>query len=81
MRPVVAYNNAGLIDSVKDQTSGIICKNNTPEQLAIEIQELINDKTTYKSLSEGAKKWSKNFSWDISRKISLEVINQIYKSN
>lgn len=75
--PVVAYNSPGLVDSVKDGFSGIICKNNTPSDLARNIFQISVDQDLYSSLQEGARKWSKNFSWKKSRKLSLDLIERL----
>jgi len=75
--PVVAYNSAGLIDSVKDGKTGIICKKNNPENLALETLKIIEDKDKYHLLQKNALKWSKNFSWKESKKQSLELIENL----
>ncbi len=75
--PVVAYSSRGLIDSVQDGVSGIICKNNTPFDLAKNILQILVDKDLYSSLQNGAKEWSKNFSWDKSKKKSLELLESL----
>lgn len=75
--PVVAYNSAGLTDSVKDGQSGVICKGNTPDFMAKEVMTLINNRNLYKKLQEGAIAWSKKFSWSTSRKKSLDLIDSL----
>lgn len=75
--PVVAYKNAGLVDSVKDGKSGILCKENTPEGLAKNTLTLIRSKDAYKNFVKGALEWSKKFSWKKSRKLSLNLIRCI----
>lgn len=75
--PVVAYHSAGLIDSVKDNFSGIVCKKNMPEELAKKILEIFNDETKYKNLKRGAFLWSQNFSWEKSGKLSVKLIKKI----
>lgn len=77
--PVVAYKKPGLVNSVKDGISGVLTKENTPEELAYEIGRLFKDEKRYKKLCEGAKDWSKNFSWKKSKALSLEVIRRIYE--
>lgn len=75
--PTVSYNSAGLIDSVKDGVSGLICQNNTVKDLAENIISLLNDPAKYKKLSRGAISWSQKFDWQKSRKLSLKLINEI----
>ena len=75
--PVISYNNAGLIDSVKPEVSGLICKENTPESMAELIKQIFDDKRKYQKLVLGSIAWSKNFSWEKSKKLSLELINKL----
>lgn len=75
--PVVAYNSAGLIDSVKNNLSGIICKNNSPEGLSEKIINLLTNKIMYKKLQKGAYLWSQKFSWEKSSVLSLKLLNKI----
>lgn len=77
--PVVSYTSPGLVDSVKDGISGVLVRKNTPEELAASIIKLSNDDNLYQALSVSAKRWSDNFSWDRSRKQSLELIEQIIR--
>lgn len=77
--PVVAYNSAGLVDSVKDGYSGIIVDKNTPENLMKEIKHLLSDTKKYKNLQKTSILWSKKFNWDKSKKMSLNFINKIQK--
>ncbi len=79
--PVVAYNSQGLVDSVKDGQSGLIVKNNTPEELAITTANLLADQKLYEKLQIGAKKWARNFSWESSKKQSLALIDEISNSH
>lgn len=74
--PVVAYNSPGLVDSVKDGVSGIICKLNTPESMADEVSKLLENSNMYALLQKSAIKWSNNFSWERSTKESLTLINK-----
>ena len=75
--PVVAYKSPGLIDSVKDGESGILCSNNIPEVMAKEVFSLLTDKTEYERLQRGAIFWSNKFSWKKSRRQSLQLIEDI----
>ncbi len=76
--PVVAYNSAGLVDSVKNGVSGIICKANTPKALMEETKILLDNTALYNKLSVGAIGWSKMFHWDVSVKKSVELIESVY---
>ncbi len=75
--PVVAYKSPGLIDSVKDDFSGVICDENSPEAMARKVEELLNNNEEYVRFSKNAILWSKNYSWEKSRKKSLELISSL----
>ena len=79
--PVVAYNSAGLVDSVKDGVSGLIADKDTPEELAKVIEQLLADKEKYKKLCSGAIAWGKKFPWVRSKNLSLKLIQEIYGQN
>lgn len=72
--PTVAYHSPGLVDSVRDGQSGIICRRNTPANMANEVANLLRNKNRYKNLRRGAILWSKKFSWKDSREKSLKLI-------
>jgi len=72
--PVVAYNSAGLTDSVKDGQSGIVVKRNIPKELTKNVLKVLNDINLYEKLQKGSIAWSKKFEWQKSRKLSLELI-------
>ena len=75
--PVIAYNSAGLTDSVKSGQSGTIVKKNTPEELARDVLKVLNDSNLYRKLQKGAVEWYGNFSWKESKKKSLTLITSI----
>ncbi len=75
--PVVAYSSAGLVDSVKDGVSGLICSLNNTENLAEKILKMLDNENYYKELQMGSINWSKNFSWRISRGLSKTLIEKI----
>lgn len=75
--PVVAYKVSGSVDSVKDGVSGILCHENTPEELAKNIRKILNNQKKYQDLKRGALAWGNKFSWDKSKLESLSLINKI----
>lgn len=75
--PVIAYESAGLVDSVKDGVSGILVKRGSPKALFDKVLNVLKDEKKYNSLQEGAISWSKNFNWEKSRKISLNLLKEI----
>ncbi len=74
--PIVAYRSPGLVDSVKDGISGILCQQNTPLELANNVLNLLNDRKKYSRLQKGALAWSKKFTWERSKKMSLKLIEK-----
>src|SRR5258708_23633911 len=75
--PVVAYNSPGLVDSVNDGVSGMICKENSPEDLANNVYRILGDEKSYKKLQNGAINWSYKFDWNVSKKLSLALIERL----
>jgi glycosyltransferase involved in cell wall biosynthesis len=75
--PVVAYPSAGLVDSVKDNVSGVIIKHSTPESMAEAVEAVLENKEAYSKLQKGALSWSKNFTWPSSKKQSLRLIESL----
>lgn len=76
--PVIAYRSAGLIDSVKDNSSGIICKANNPKNMGENVIRLLSNQVRYKKFQKEAISWSQNFSWEHSSGLSLKLLNKIY---
>jgi glycosyltransferase involved in cell wall biosynthesis len=76
--PVIAYESPGLIDSVSNGESGIICDDN-PKAMAEAVTNVFGNHALYEKLCSGAERWSKNFDWKISVKKSLELINSVSK--
>jgi glycosyltransferase involved in cell wall biosynthesis len=62
--PVVAYDVPGLRDSVKDGVTGILVKENSPENLAQAALSLLRDKNRLLKYSCNALAFSRQFSWD-----------------
>lgn len=77
--PVVAYPSLGLIDSVKNGVSGVIIKDANPNVMAEVVSGLLRNSEKLSVLSAGAVTWSKNFTWEKSRELSLRVIESLGK--
>ncbi len=75
--PVVAYNSPGLVDSVKQNVSGVIVKENLPKSLAEAIIEILDNEKKYKKMQESSIKWSQRFDWNTARKSSLALVEKI----
>ncbi len=80
--PTVAYNVAGVRDSVRHGNTGLLVKRYDIQGLATACQKLAKDKKLYSKLSQGSKKWSNNFSWTKSTSQSLKFITKlVYETN
>lgn len=77
--PAVVYNVPGLRDSTKNGKTGLICQQNTPQELAENVLKLLDDKKLYQQLQKNALVWSKKFSWQKAGQKSLELINSLIK--
>jgi glycosyltransferase involved in cell wall biosynthesis len=77
--PVVAYNVPGLRDSVKDNETGILAKENTPRSLATSAIFLLKNPDILNKFSSKALDYSRQFSWDISTQILKDIIENISK--
>ncbi len=75
--PVVAYPSAGLVDSVKNNESGVLTPQSTPESIAHAVISITTNKTQYMKLKKGALSWSKKFTWPASKKQSLTLIESL----
>jgi glycosyltransferase involved in cell wall biosynthesis len=64
--PVVASNVAGLCDSIKHNTSGVLVPYGDVDAFVNETLKILNNEVWRNRLSEGAVKWSKSFSWETS---------------
>lgn len=75
--PIVAYNSPGLVDSVRNGESGVICRENTPLAMSNEVLKILENNKIYTDLQSGSRAWSKNFSWEKSKTMSLTLISDI----
>ena len=80
--PVVGYDVPGLRDSIKNGETGILAKDNTPENLAASAVSLLRDHEFLKKLSLNALSFSKKFNWDNStdmlEQALAEEISKLY---
>lgn len=75
--PVIAYKSAGLVDSIKNNKTGVLCKKNTPDCLAENVIELINDKSRMGKMEKDCINWAKKFNWKDSSKKSLKILESL----
>lgn len=62
--PAIVYDVPGLREVVKDSVNGIICKVNSPEELARNTRGLLKNKDLYVKLQNGAIDERKKHNWD-----------------
>ncbi len=72
--PCVAYDVAGLRDSVKDDETGLLAEAGSVEDLADKIVRILQDNTLRERMTRRALAYSMGFSWDESAEAFLRVI-------
>ncbi len=75
--PAVVYNVNGLRDVVKNGVTGIVLQQNSPEEMAKESLQLLQDTKTYKKYQENGLTFTKNLSWDKVATRSLELLKSL----
>jgi glycosyltransferase involved in cell wall biosynthesis len=71
--PAIGYNVNGLVDSIKNGRTGLLCDPN-PEDMASKIVELLSDQGRLKTMSSVALEDSRQYSWDSSARDMLLAI-------
>lgn len=66
--PAIVYDVDGLRDAVKNNETGLICKENSPTNLADNIVTLLRDQEKYQSLRINAWQWCKEINFENSYK-------------
>ena len=74
--PCVAYDVAGLRDSVKDRLTGLLVEDGDVESLAEYLVRVLQDKSLRRRLSENALKYAQDFSWDKTAEEFMKVLEQ-----
>jgi glycosyltransferase involved in cell wall biosynthesis len=78
--PAVAYDVAGLKDSVRDNETGLLAEAGNVGDLAEKIVTVLNDDTLRKELSQNALNHSRRFSWDKAATQFLKILTDIVKA-
>lgn len=73
--PTVAFNVPGLKDSIRDNKTGLLSE--SIEDFVENVTYLLEDQKKYKEIRKNAINWSRNFSWEKSAKMSLDLIKRI----
>lgn len=72
--PCVAYNVAGLRDSIKDGVTGLLVESGNVEALAKAVMWVLKDDDLRHGLSKNALKYAKGFSWDRTAEEFMKVL-------
>lgn len=62
--PAVVYDVPGLRDIVINDVNGIVCQENSPQSLSINIQKILKDEDLYLKLQKGAISERKKHTWE-----------------
>nr|MBI5455836.1 glycosyltransferase family 4 protein [Candidatus Levybacteria bacterium] len=79
--PAVVYDVAGLRDSVKNEKTGIVLKENNAKEMAREAINLIRNKKEYQSFQKNGILWAKSLTWERAAKQSLDLLNEVLNGN
>jgi glycosyltransferase involved in cell wall biosynthesis len=79
--PCVAYDVAGLRDSVENEGTGLLAEAGNIEELAENIIILLKDSTLREKLSRNALDYSKGFSWDNSAEECLKILDLVMNNS
>lgn len=75
--PTVAFDVAGLRDSIINGKTGILSNEQSTTSLANAVLDLLNDEKKLIQMRKHAISWSKKFSWDKSISLSLKLLDEI----
>ncbi|MEM2930415.1 MAG: glycosyltransferase family 4 protein [Thermoproteota archaeon] len=74
--PCVAYNVAGLRDSIRNSETGLLAENGKVEDLAEKLIVFLEDAGLRRKLSMNALEYAKQFSWDKTAEEFMKVLEQ-----
>jgi len=74
--PAVAFHVPGLSDSIKNNITGFLCKNN--KEFVDKIVLLMQRKSLREKMGKEAHKWAKMLTWDNASKDSIALIKKVY---
>lgn len=78
--PTVAYKIPGLVDSIKDRRTGLLCQKNTPVDLARNIRKILLNDHLRQQLSQNALTYSRQFTWNRAAKEALTIFDDLLKN-
>lgn len=74
--PAVVYKVNGLKDVVRDGKTGIVCKENSPREMAREAMMLYKNTTVYSRFQENGRAWAKSFRWSDAAGQSMALLER-----
>lgn len=78
--PSVVYGVSGLVDTVRDNETGIVISTMNPHDMAQSALSLYEDKNRYERMQKKATSWSGSFRWEDAGEQSMELLTSVYKS-
>ncbi|MFH1367124.1 MAG: glycosyltransferase [Patescibacteria group bacterium] len=75
--PSVVYKIPGLVDSVKDEETGLICEQNNPRSLSEQLRRLVENPALRDSLSKKALERSSKFNWPTAAEETLNILKNL----
>ncbi len=72
--PAIGYDVAGLKDSIINGITGVLVKN--PEDMAIAVIKLWQNREEYQKMAINATKWAKSFSWNKTKSEFLSYLKE-----
>ncbi len=75
--PTVAFNVAGLSESIVDGKTGYL--SNNEKQFVDKICKILDNRTLRTRLSINARKWANTFSWEDAAAKSISVVESVYR--
>lgn len=78
--PSIVYNSPGLRDAVDYGNAGYLCNGNTPQELMIHMENVMNQPEQYLKYQEEARKLAEKLRWEDNQKIINELMDYIIHS-
>lgn len=79
--PAVVYNVSGLKDSVKDNETGLVLKENSAKEMANLALDLLENKAKYKRFQKNCLEWAKSLTWEDATAKSLKLLEEVRSKN
>lgn len=72
--PAIGYDVDGLRDSIRDNETGLLCRNGDYNDMAAKINMLVTNTTLYQKLRKTAWQWSKEFNFENSYQDFINIV-------